>query len=197
MLSDRLRSRFAWNMIADLMPADYETRVAILVKKAENANIEMDDDLYEVICLIAEKITDNIRELEGAFNRIVSFSNLMNEKIEPSFAKRILKDIIVNGGNSPTPEKIKTVVSRYFNIKVTDMESGKRTAQIAYPRQIAMYLCRTMTDYSLPKIGNLFGGRHYTTVMHACDKIQNEISSNQEMKEIIEKLKEQIRDVNN
>ena len=197
MLSDRLRSRFAWNMIADLMPADYETRVAILVKKAENANIEMNEDLYDVICLIAEKITDNIRELEGAFNRIVSFSNLMNERIEPSFARRILKDIIVNGGNSPTPEKIKTVVSRYFNIKVTDMESSKRTNQIAYPRQIAMYLCRTMTDYSLPKIGNLFGGRHYTTVMHACEKIQKEISTDQNMKEIIDKLKDQIKDVNN
>ena len=193
-LEERLRQRFAWNMIADLTPADYETRVAILLKKAENANIEVDDDLYEVICLIAEKITDNIRELEGAFNRIISFSSLMNEKIDKNFASRILKDIIQNGGTSVTPEKIKTVVSRYFNIKVSDLESAKRTNQIAVPRQIAMYLCRNMTDYSLPKIGNLFGGRHYTTVMHACEKIQKSISANDDKKEIINKLKKEINE---
>ena len=191
-LEERLRSRFMWNLIADLQPADYETRVAILMKKAENANIEMDDELYEVICLIAEKIKDNIRELEGAFNRIVSFSTLMEEKIDKTFAKRILKDIIQNNGTSPTPEKIKTIVSRYFKIKVSDMESSKRTSNIAFPRQIAMYLCRELTDYSLPKIGNLFGGRHYTTVMHACDKIQDEIKSNESVKEIIENLKKDI-----
>ncbi len=191
-LEERLRSRFMWNIIADLQPADYETRVAILMKKAENANIEITDDIYDVICLIAEKIKDNIRELEGAFNRIVSFSKLMNENIDKVFAKRILKDIIQNGGTSATPEKIKTVVSRYFNIKVSDMESSKRTNNIAFPRQIAMYLCRIMTDYSLPKIGNLFGGRHYTTVMHACDKIEAEIKNDESVKEIIETLKKDI-----
>ena len=191
-LEERLRSRFMWNLIADLQPADYETRVAILMKKAENANIEMDDDLYEVICLIAEKIKDNIRELEGAFNRSVSFSTLMGEKIDKVFAKRILKDIIQNSGTSPTPEKIKTIVSRYFKIKVSDMESSKRTNSIAFPRQIAMYLCRDMTDYSLPKIGNLFGGRHYTTVMHACEKIQSEIKDNESVREIIDNLKKDI-----
>ena len=191
-LEERLRSRFMWNLIADLQPADYETRVAILMKKAENANIDLDDDLYEVICLIAEKIKDNIRELEGAFNRIVSFSTLMEEKIDKAFAKRILKDIMQNNSTSPTPEKIKTIVSRYFKIKVSDMESAKRTNSIAFPRQIAMYLCRELTDYSLPKIGNLFGGRHYTTVMHACDKIQDEIKDNESVKEIIEQLKKDI-----
>ena len=195
-LEERLRSRFAWNMIADLTPADYETRVAILVKKAENKEIEVTDDLYEVICLIAEKITDNIRDLEGAFNRIVTFSSLLDEKIDKNFAKRILKDILVTGANSPTPEKIKTVVSRYFNIKVSDLDSSKRTNQIAYPRQIAMYLCRSMTDYSLPKIGNLFGGRHYTTVIHACDKIQREISTDPELREVISNLRNEIGEVN-
>ena len=191
-LEERLRSRFMWNLIADLQPADYETRVAILIKKAENANIEVDDDLYEVVCLIAEKIKDNIRELEGAFNRIVSFSTLMNEKIDKVFAKRILKDIIQNGGTSATPEKIKTIVSRYFNISVADMESSKRTNSVAFPRQVAMFLCRNMTDYSLPKIGNLFGGRHYTTVMHACDKIQAEINSSESVKEVVHNLKKEI-----
>lgn len=191
-LEERLRSRFMINMIADLQPAEYETRVAILMKKAQNSGIEMDDDLYEVICLIAEKIKDNIRELEGAFNRIVSFSALMNENIDKTFAKRILKDIIQNNSTSPTPEKIKTIVSRYFHIKVSDMESSKRTNNIAYPRQIAMYLCREMTDYSLSKIGNLFGGRHYTTVMHASDKIQDELKSDDSLKDIISTLKKDI-----
>lgn len=191
-LEERLRSRFMWNLIADLQPADYETRVAILMKKAENANIEVDDELYEVICLIAEKIKDNIRELEGAFSRIVSFSTLMGERIDKVFAKRILKDILQNSGTSPTPEKIKTIVSRYFKIKVTDMESSKRTSNIAMPRQIAMFLCRELTDYSLPKIGNLFGGRHYTTVMHACDKIQSQMKDDESLREIIETLKKDI-----
>lgn len=193
-LEERLRSRFMWNLIADLQPPDYETRVAILMKKAQNSNIEVDDDLYEVICLIAEKIKNNIRELEGAFNRIISFSTLMNEKIDKSFATRILKDIIQNGGTSVRPEKIKTVVSRYFNIKVSEMESSKRTNNIAFPRQIAMYLCREMTDYSLPKIGNLFGGRHYTTVIHACEKIQDDINLNSSIKEIVDNLRKQIND---
>lgn len=191
-LEERLRSRFAWNLVADIQPADYETRVAILLKNAENLNMEVDDDLYEVICLIAEKIKDNVRELEGAFTRIVSFSSLMDEKIDKAFAKRILKDIIQNSSTSPTPEKIKTIVSRHFKIKVSDMESAKRTNNIAFPRQIAMYLCREMTDYSLPKIGNLFGGRHYTTVMHACDKIQDEMKQNESVAEVVKRLKKDI-----
>lgn len=181
-----------WNLIADLQPADYETRVAILMKKAENANIDVNDDMYEVICLIAESIKNNIRELEGAFDRIVGFSSLMDEKVDKVFARRILKDILQNNSNSPTPEKIKTIVSRYFHIDVTAMESSKRTNSVAYPRQIAMYLCRELTDYSLPKIGNLFGGRHYTTVMHACDKIQAGLKNDEQLKEIVDTLKKEI-----
>lgn len=191
-LEDRLRSRFAWNLIASLSPADYETRVAILMKKAQNNKLEVTDDIYDVICLIAEKITDNIRELEGAFNRIISFSSLMHEKIDRNFAKRILKDIVVNGGDSVTPEKIKTVVSRHYNITVKDMESSTRQQTIAYPRQIAMYLCREMTDYSFEKIGNLFGNRHYSTVMHACEKVQKDMAKDDALKHDIDQLKAKI-----
>ena len=104
----------------------------------------------------------------------------------------MLVDLIENKGTSPTPEKIKTVVCRAYNIKVSDMESSKRTNNIAYPRQIAMYLCRELTDYSLPKIGKLFGGRHYTTVLHACEKISEEIKKDKELKDTISKLKEDI-----
>ncbi|MDD6154205.1 MAG: chromosomal replication initiator protein DnaA [Eubacteriales bacterium] len=190
-LEERLRSRFSWNLIAQLTPADYETRIAILVQKSKDLGVEMDDDLYEVCCMIAEKITDNIRELEGALNRIVGFSKIMNEHIDKNFAKRILNDIL-NNVNSVTPEKIKTVVSHKYNIKISDMESSKRTAKVAIPRQIAMYLCRNMTEYSYAQIGNLFGGRHYTTVMHACDKIAKDLTTDEDLKQQIEEIKSEI-----
>lgn len=191
-LEERLRSRFAWNMIASLSPPDYETRVAILKKKAENENIEIDDNLYDVICLIAENIKDNIRELEGAFSRIIGFSQLMNEEINRNFAKRMLRDILQNGSENVTPEKIKTIVSRYYKITVNDLESKTRKQSVAHPRQIAMYLCRSMTDYSFDKIGNLFGGRHYSTVMHACEKIQEDEKNDENLKASIQQLKHEI-----
>lgn len=193
-LDDRLKSRFQWNLIADIQPPDYETRVAILMKKAENMNIEVDDDLYDVICMIAEKIKDNIRELEGAFTRIVSFSHLLNEKADKAFAKRILKDIITNTEISVTPEKIKKKVANHYNIKVSDLESAKKTSNIAYPRQVAMYLIRELTDSSLPQIGRYFGNRHHTTVKYACEKIEDDIKSDETLRNVIESLKEDIKE---
>ncbi len=192
-LEERLRSRFSWNMIAGLSPSDYETRVAILVKKSQNFRMEMDDDLYQVICLIAEKITDNIRELEGALNRINSFSKLMNQHIDIGFAKSILTEILKNNKSNITPDKIKTTVCHKFNLKISELDSSKRTSKVAYPRQIAMYLCRDMTDYSYTQIGNYFGGRHYTTVMHACDVIQKEIGRDDDKRNLISSLKEEIK----
>ena len=192
-LEERLRSRFSWNMIAGLSPSDYETRVAILVKKSQNFRMEMDDDLYEVICLIAEKITDNIRELEGALNRINSFSKLLHEHIDVAFAKGILTEILKNNKTTVTPDKIKTTVCHKFNLKISEIDSSKRTNKVAYPRQIAMYLCRDLTDYSYTQIGNYFGGRHYTTVMHACDVIQKEIGKDEEKRNLISQLKEEIK----
>ncbi|MCQ2550945.1 MAG: chromosomal replication initiator protein DnaA [Clostridia bacterium] len=193
-LEERLRSRFMWNLIADIQPADYETRVAILMKKAENEGIEVNEDVYDVICLIAEKVKNNIRELEGAFQRIVSFSALLGDKIDKNFAKKTLKDIFINSTDIITPEKIKKVVCKKFDIKVLDMDSKNKSNNIAYPRQIAMYICREMTDYSLPKIGEIFGGRHYTTVMHACEKIQKEVLKNEELKALIEDIKMEINE---
>ena len=193
-LDDRLKSRFQWNLIADIQPPDYETRVAILMKKAENMNIDVDDDLYDVICLIAEKIKDNIRELEGAFTRIVLFSHLLNEKADKTFAKRVLKDVLTNNEISVTPEKIKKVVAKYYNIKVSDLESTKKTNNIAFPRQVSMYLIRELTDSSLPQIGRYFGNRHHTTVKYACEKIENDIKSDETLKSVIESLKEEIKE---
>ena len=156
-IDERLRSRFQWNLVADIAAPDYETRVAILRNKAELDNIPEDEDLIEVINLIAEKIQENIRELEGAFTRIASFSKLMNENINVSFAKKVLKDILSASDFNITPEIIKKKVCKYFNIKIADIESSKRTRNLAFPRQIAMYLCREMLGTSLPKIGEAFG----------------------------------------
>ena len=195
-LEERLRSRFQWNLIADIQPPDYETRVAILVKKAENMGIDIDEnpDFYDVICLIAEKVKDNIRELEGALTRVLSFSHLLKEKPDKAFAKRVLKDILSGSEITITPEKIKKTVCKHYNIKLSDMESSKKTNNIAYPRQIAMYLVREMTDYSFPKIGQSFGGKHYTTVIHACDKIENDLKLDKNLQEIINLIKEEIKE---
>ena len=195
-LEERLRSRFQWNLIADIQPPDYETRVAILMKKAENMNIDIEEnpDFYDVICMIAEKIKDNIRELEGALIRVVSFSQLLKEKPDKNFAKKTLKDLFSNIETTVTPEKIKKAVCKHYGIKMADMESSKKTNNIAYPRQIAMYIVREMTDYSLPKIGQFFGGKHYTTVLYACEKIENDQKIDKNLKEIIENIKEEVKE---
>lgn len=193
-IEERLRSRFQWNMIADIQPADYENRVAILMKKAELENITIDDNLMEVIALIAGKIKSNIRELEGAFSRVITFSNLMNKEINLSLAKEVLKDIISNTDVIINPEVIKKYVCKHFDIKISDIESAKRTRALAFPRQIAMYLCREMTDLSLPKIGEAFGKRDHTTVMHGCEKITSEIKMNESIKEVVEAIKRNINE---
>ena len=195
-LEERLRSRFQWNLIADIQPPDYETRVAILMKKAENMNISLEEnpEFYDVICMIAEKIKDNIRELEGALIRVVSFSQLLKEKPDKNFAKKTLKDLFNNMETTVTPEKIKKAVCKHYGIKMSDMESSKKTNNIAYPRQIAMYIVREMTDYSLPKIGQFFGGKHYTTVLYACEKIENDQKIDKNLREIIEIIKETVKE---
>lgn len=191
-MDERLKSRFAWNLVADITPPDLETRVAILINRAELDNITITDDLLEVIQLIAEKITENVRELEGAFTRIITFSNLMNEEISIPFAKSVLKDIFTGEEVKITPEKIKKKVCKHFNIKIADIESSKRNRNFSFPRQIAMYLCREMTQLSLPKIGEYFGGRDHTTVLHAYDKISSELKTNDSLKEIVNTLKKEI-----
>src|SRR5699024_8141486 len=164
-LEDRLRSRFEWGLIADIQAPDLETRIAILKKKAKVENINVPDD---VMLYIATKIKSNIRELEGALIRMVAYSSLTNEDITVELAEEALKDIISNDKPKEiTVNSIKDVVSKDFSIKIEDFNSKKRTRAIAYPRQIAMYLTRELTDLSLPKIGDEFGGRDHTTVIHA------------------------------
>ena len=185
-LEDRLRSRFEMGLITDIQPPDFETRIAILRKKAQLENINVPN---EVMTYIAKYIKSNIRELEGARTRVVAYSSLTNKNISLELATEALKDII----SSPKSEEItvniiKEKVSEAFNIKMDDFNSKKRTRTIAYPRQIAMYICRELTDLSLPKIGSEFGGRDHTTVIHAHDKISKDIEENQQIKEKIDKI---------
>lgn len=168
-LEDRLRSRFEWGLITDIQPPDLETRIAILRKKASLENLQVSN---EVMVFIADKIQSNIRELEGALIRVMAFGSLTENPITVETAAEALKDIIqIDTPKEITIEMIQQTVANYYHLSVGDLKAKKRTRSVAFPRQIAMYLCRELTDNSLPKIGDEFGGRDYTTVMHACDKI--------------------------
>lgn len=189
-LEERLRSRFEWGLIADMQSPDYETRMAILTKKAQAEKLEVPDDVIE---FIADNISSNIRELEGALNRVVAYSSLTNNNINLETATDALKDILSGNKNKIINSNlIQGVVARYFDIKQEEFKSKKRSRDIAYPRQIAMYLCRELTDMSLPKIGSDFGGRDHTTVLHAYEKISEEIITKTETRKIIEELKKNI-----
>ena len=192
-LDERLRTRFSWNMIADIQSPDYETRVAILKNLAKKSEIEITPEVYDVLCLIADQVKDNIRELEGAYNRVVGLSQLLNEDINVDNAKSILKDIIKDNEQAVAPERIRSIVANHYKIKISDMDSPKRNAEITLPRQIAMYLCRETTDLSLPKIGKLFGNRHYSTVIHAVEKIEEALKTDEELNENVQAIKAKLQ----
>lgn len=193
-LEERLRSRFEWGLIADIQPPDYETRVAILRNKSELEGIETTENLLDVIGVIAEKIQSNIRELEGAFIRVIAYANLTGKKINQEMAKEVLKDVFSSKDRPVTPELIKKHICKYYNIKQVDLESSKRSRDLAFPRQIAMYICRDITDLSLPKIGEAFGNRDHTTVLHACDKISGEIRINESLRDVVKELEKSIKE---
>ncbi|MFC2948769.1 chromosomal replication initiator protein DnaA [Virgibacillus sediminis] len=190
-LEDRLRSRFEWGLITDITPPDLETRIAILTKKAKAEGLDIPN---EVMLYIANQIDTNIRELEGALIRVVAYSSLVNQDIDASLAADALKDIIPSSKPKViTINSIMEAVGEKYNVRLEDFIAKKRTKSIAFPRQIAMYLSREMTDYSLPKIGEEFGGRDHTTVIHAHEKIakmlENDTSLNRELEELKEQLK--------
>ncbi|NLL04608.1 MAG: chromosomal replication initiator protein DnaA [Clostridiaceae bacterium] len=190
-LEDRLRSRFEWGLIADMQAPDIETRIAILRKKAQLENLDVPND---IMVFIAEKIASNIRELEGALNRVIAYSSLTENEITVELATEALKDILsTNKVRTINCNTIQDAVARYFDIRPDDFKSKKRSRDIAFPRQIAMYLCRELTDMSLPKIGQAFGGRDHTTVIHACDKIIEEFKTNSETKRAINELKKNLK----
>jgi chromosomal replication initiator protein len=190
-LEDRLRSRFEWGLITDIQPPDLETRIAILRKKAKAENLDIPN---EAMIYIANQIDTNIRELEGALIRVVAYSSLINQDISVHLAAEALKDIIPSSRPRViTIQDIQQKVGEFYGMKLEDFKARKRTRAVAFPRQIAMYLSRELTDFSLPKIGENFGGRDHTTVIHAHDKITEALKTDQELYKIVTTITEKIK----
>lgn len=190
-LEDRLRSRFEWGLITDITPPDLETRIAILRKKAKAEGLDIPN---EVMIYIANQIDTNIRELEGALIRVIAFSSLNNQDINVDMAAEALKDIIPTARpKTITIQDIQVAVGEEYHLRLEDFAAKKRTKSIAFPRQIAMYLSRELTDYSLPKIGEEFGGRDHTTVIHAHEKITKQLSVDRELQKKVNALIDQLK----
>ena len=190
-LEERLRSRFVWGLTTYIQPPDLETRIAILKKKSLIDNVEVPND---VLNYIASRIDSNIRELEGALTKVIAYSSLSNRPITTELMTEALRDILPDEGKREVSvELIKKAVAQYCKVKIDDFDSKSKKREIARPRQIAMYLCRELTNTSLPQIGIAFGGRDHTTVMHACDKIRAESESDAELKEAIDKITDHLQ----
>ncbi|MGM0499845.1 MAG: chromosomal replication initiator protein DnaA [Bacillota bacterium] len=192
-LEERLRSRFEWGLITDIQKPDLETRIAILRKKADIENLTIPN---EVVIYIANKIQSNIRELEGALVKVIAYSSLVDREIDVDLAREALKDLVNKKKTESIEvniERIKKIITNDYNLRMEDMHSKKRTQNIAFPRQIAMYLSRELTDFSLPHIGDEFGGRDHTTVIHAHNKIQEKIENENDFSNKIERLIDTIK----
>jgi chromosomal replication initiator protein len=185
-LEERLRTRFEWGLICDIQAPDLETRMAILRKKAE---IEGKDVPIEICQYIAERIPSNIRELEGALIRVLAFCGLQKKPVTLDLTKEVLRDLLPERKPAPiTIDAIKKTVAQFYNLDTSDMSAKRRTRNVAFPRQVAMYLCRTLTDASLPRIGEQFGGRDHTTVIHACDKLNEQRKEDTTLEDTLQKL---------
>jgi len=182
-LEDRLRSRFEWGLIADIQPPDLETKIAILRKKAEADGAVLPDD---VALFIATNSKSNIRELEGSLIRVVAYASMSGRELTLDLAKDTLKDLLVSESPAITVESIQKLVANHYNLKVTELKSKNNSQQISFPRQVAMYLCKRMTDSSLPEIGRRFGGKHHSTVIHAIQKIDHKRSVEKEFDRLVE-----------
>ncbi|MCI8568687.1 MAG: chromosomal replication initiator protein DnaA [Bacilli bacterium] len=193
LLEDRLRTRFCWGLTVNIFPPEFTLRTEILKKKIIAGNFEQDIP-DEVVEYIASNIGPDVRQLEGSVTRLIAYSAIMGgERITLDLAIEALKDFISKGiGEKNDIHRIQKIVSEYFQISVEDIRSKKRSSNISFPRQIAMYLCRTLTSESFPKIGTEFGGKDHSTVMHSVEKIENEIKVNKDLANIIEKLKKDI-----
>ena len=186
LLEDRLKSRFERGIIADISNPDYETRLAILRKKAQLDKIIIDD---EILTAIATRIDSNIRELEGTLNKLIAKASLTNSQITMEMAERAINDIVAQQEKVISAEFIQDTVAKYFSVNPKDLKGSKRSNDITFPRQIAMYLCRNVANMSLPQIGKDFGKRDHTTVMHACNKIEQDMKTNSNTKLIVESVK--------
>lgn len=190
-LQDRLRSRFQSGIVADIQPPDLETRIAILRKKAELDNIFVPED---VILFVASQVRSNIRELEGSLIRIVAYSSLTATPLTVDTARATLKDITVENADKPiTIDTIQDVVAKHFNLESKELKSKRRTDAIAWPRQIAMYLARTLTELSTTEIGEFFGGKDHTTVLHACEKVKLKLAESPFISSLVNKITQEIK----
>lgn len=195
-LEARLRTRFEWGLIADIQAPDYETRMAILRKKEELDGLDRYHIPNEVMQYIANNIKSNIRELEGSLNKLIALSNLENKPIDISLAAEALKDMISPDNNRPvTPELIIDIVSEHFNVPVAELKGKKRNAEIVLPRQIVMYLCRTLTDTPLKAIGALLGGKDHASVNHGVKKIENELKTDEALNNTVNIIKKKINPI--
>jgi chromosomal replication initiator protein len=192
-LEERLRSRFEWGLLTDIQPPDLETRIAILRKKVNTERIAVTDP--EVLTFIASRVSSNIRELEGALTRVVAFSSLTDRSMTVDLAEQVLKDVFPQGDAAPevTIPRIQEAVSERFGVTLEELVSPRRSQQVAYPRQVAMYLSRELTDSSLPKIGREFGGRDHTTVIHATTKITRMIREDRSVYNLVQELTARIK----
>ncbi|HTL47970.1 MAG TPA: chromosomal replication initiator protein DnaA [Verrucomicrobiae bacterium] len=189
-LEERLISRFGWGLVTDIQPPDFETRVAILKKKMEKETVYVPD---EVCFFIASQFKSNVRELEGALIRVVAYCALTNKPISLELTKEILHHSMQEEEKKISMEKVQRLVSEYFHIKVSDLRSKRRTKSVAEPRQIAMYLIRTLTTHSFPEIGEYFGGRDHTTVLHAYNKVSKDILTDTKKMRMLEEIKDMLK----
>jgi chromosomal replication initiator protein len=191
-LEDRLRSRFEWGLITDIQPPDLETRIAILRRKVNADGIDAGDP--EVLTFIASRVSTNIRELEGALTRVVAFSSLTDRRMDVELAQTVLQDVFPQGeAPAVSIERIQELVCERFSITPDELVSERRSQNIVYPRQVAMYLSRELTDSSLPKIGKEFGGRDHTTVIHATSKIQRLIREDRSVYNLVQELTARVK----
>ncbi len=189
-IAERLRSRFNSGLVADIQPPDYETRLAILHCKARIAEVELPQEVAE---LIASRITSNVREMEGALTRLTAHATLTGEPITLEIARRVLRDMLKEREKPITTEEIQKAVADFYGVHVREMRSGKRARAVAFPRQIAMYLAKRLTTLSLPEIGQEFGGRHHTTVLHAVQKVEAMRQEDPELDEDLRRLEARLR----
>src|SRR5712672_1821065 len=188
-IEDRLRSRFEWGLIADIQPPDLETKVAILQKKAESEHVLLPTD---VALFIASNIRSNVRELEGALIRLVAHSSLIGAEITLPYTQQVLKNFIDSQARRVTIESIQKAVAEQFGLRLVEIKAKNNSRSIVYPRQIAMYLSKHLTEASLPEIGRQFGGKHHTTVLHSVDKIEEARKQDKDLNRLINKLTEQL-----
>lgn len=189
-VEERLKSRFGWGLTVAVEPPELETRVAILIKKAQQANIDLP---YESAFFIAQRVSSNVRELEGALKRVIAGAHFTGRPIDIELIRESLKDLLALQDKLVTIDNIQRIAAEYYKLKMSDMLSKRRTRSVARPRQVAMALAKEMTDHSLPEIGEAFGGRDHTTVLHACRKIKELLATSSEMREDIKLLTRALR----